>query len=150
MQLHLLQELVHVESGIMVVQSNHKTDGDLVLTQWIHEASTKSVGGQRPAQGVHHVVERSLRLPNLLHAKSIQLRISRADLLPLPISLSQQASSAFSHNRYPSGQIGWFSIAGAGLTTAVEPRGRRPDSSDSVPLDEKRIDGKAGEEVDAE
>src|SRR5215213_9445217 len=63
MQLHTLEELVHVECSVMIVPSNHKTDRDLVLTQRIHEASTKGVGGQGPSQSVDHSVERPLRLP---------------------------------------------------------------------------------------
>ena len=83
MQLHPLQQLVHVERRPPVVDADDDSERDEIRRQRIHEASAERIVRQRPAERVNDRVERLLRLPDLLHAEREDLRIVRADLLPL-------------------------------------------------------------------
>src|SRR5215210_2677184 len=98
MQLHPLQELMHVEVGVVVIEADDKAECNLGGTERIHEAATEGIGRQRPAQRMDDSVERTLRLPNLLYAERIQLRIGRADLLPLTVRLRQETPGPLCYN----------------------------------------------------
>ena len=83
MQLHPLEQLVHVERCVVVVQPNDQPDRDLARPERIHEAAAERVSGERPAQRVDDAIQRPLDLPHLLHPEREDLGIRGPHLLPL-------------------------------------------------------------------
>ena len=71
MALHPLQQHVHVERRLAVVEADHEAEGHEVRLQRIEEAAAEGVARQRPAQGVDDRVQRLLRLPELLHPERV-------------------------------------------------------------------------------
>ena len=83
MQLHPLQQLMHIERGVLVVQPDHEAERDHARPRGIDEAAAERVVGQRPAHGVDHAVERPLGLPDLLDTEREDLRVWGGTSLPL-------------------------------------------------------------------
>ena len=90
MQLHPLQQLVHVEARVVVVEPDHEAERDLVgPSGYMKLPPNASVGSGQPSVWMT-AVERPLHLPDLLHAEREDLRVGRADLLPLAPRLAEQ------------------------------------------------------------
>ena len=106
--------------------------------------------GQRPAERVDHRLERTLHLPHLLHAEREELRVGRADLLPLAPRLAQQPARPLGDDRDPRGEVGRLGVARRPAARPVEPRRRGADAAHRGAVHQQRIDRKAGEQVDAE
>ena len=77
--LELLQQIVRRERGVAVVEADDEADRDHVVAHRVDErAAALAVlrrGAKRPAQRVHHAVERLLHLPDLLHAQRVDLGV---------------------------------------------------------------------------
>ena len=99
MELHPLQQLVHVEARVVVVEPHDEAERHLGRAERIEEAAAEGVGRERPAQGVDDRVQRPLHLPDLLDAEREELRVGRAHLLPLAPGLAQRAAGALGDDR---------------------------------------------------
>ena len=150
MQLHPLEQLVDVETGVVIVEPDHDAQGDPVGAHRIHEAAAERVGGERPAQRMDHDVERLLRLPDFLDAEREDLRVRRTDVLPLQVGLTQVAAGAFGKHGDAAGEIGGLGEVGGRRPVATEARRRGAHPAHRVALDEQGVHREAGEEVDAE
>src|SRR5437762_53748 len=64
-----LQQLVHIECRLFVVEPNHDSDRDHRVRERIHEASAECVLRQRPSESVNYCVEWFLGFPDLLYAQ---------------------------------------------------------------------------------
>jgi hypothetical protein len=74
-QLQLLEQRVHVEARVVVVEADHEPERDDIRLERVHEAAAERVVREGPADGVDDGVERLLRLPDLLHAERVDLRV---------------------------------------------------------------------------
>ena len=73
MELHPLQQLVDVETRVVVVEPDHETERHLRRAERVHEAAAERIGRERPAQRVDDGAKRLLHLPQLLHAEREEL-----------------------------------------------------------------------------
>ena len=77
------------------------------------------------------------------------LRIGRADLLPLAPALAQQPPRPLGDHRHLRGDIGRLAIIGRRLAIAVETGRGGADAAHRVALHQQRVHRKPGEQVDA-
>ena len=79
MRLELLQEIVHGQLGVAVVEADDHADGDHVLTHRIDERAAElpelPTVPERPSHRVHDVAQRLRDLPHLLDAERPHLRV---------------------------------------------------------------------------
>src|ERR1044071_8631083 len=87
MRLQLLEQVVHRERRVAVVEPDDEADRDHVLAQRVDERAAELpeplAGAERPAQRVDDPVERLRDLPDLLHRKLPHLRLLTAEGEPL-------------------------------------------------------------------
>ena len=99
----------------MVVEADHQAERHLGRAERVDEAAAERVGRERPAQRVDDAVERPLHLPDLLHAEREDLRVGRADLLPLAPRLAQRPRVPSASDRHLRGEVGRLRVARARL-----------------------------------
>ena len=78
MRLQLLQQVVHRERRVAVVEADHHADAHVVVAHRVDERAAElavaSAGAQRPPERVDHLPQRLRHLPDLLHAERPRLR----------------------------------------------------------------------------
>jgi hypothetical protein len=111
---------VDVESRVVVVETHHDAERDLVLAERVHEAAAERVVRQGPAQGVDHGLERPLGLPDLLDPEREDLRVGGTHLLPLAPGLAQGPAGALGQHGDLCRHVGRLRVLGAGLSVAVQ------------------------------
>ena len=89
MPLQRLQQLMHVQRRIAIVEPDNQPERDEIRLERVDETAAKGVVRERPAQGMNHAIERLLRLPQLLDAECEDLGIVRRHALPLAPRLGQ-------------------------------------------------------------
>jgi hypothetical protein len=149
-QLHFLEQLMHVECDVVIVESHNESQCDLFRPERIHEASAERVRRQRPPQSMNHPVERARGPPYLLHAQCIQLWIGRTDLLPFTVCLRQQTASSLRNHGDLARQIGRRRVVSAGLAIPVQARRSGTHAAHGIAFDQQGVHRKAGEKIDAE
>ena len=125
-----LQQQVHVERRVAVIEPHHEAQRDQIRLEGIHEAAAERVPRQRPPQRVDHAIERLLRLPQLLHAEGKDLRVLRRHALPLAPRLRQQTPRPLGERRDVGDKIVGRRATGRRLPLAIESGGRGSDTND--------------------
>ena len=115
-RLQLLQQVVHGELRVAVVEPDHHPDREHVVAHRVDERAAELAvllrRAQRPAQRVDHAVERLRDLPDLLHAERPHLRVLALEPEPVERDAGQVALR-------PLGEHGHARVdIGAGLEVA--------------------------------
>ncbi len=152
MQLHPLQQLVHVEARVVVVEPDDQAERDLVGAERIHEASAECVGREAASRGCGSRRRAGARSP-----RPPSRRARRAADWASPTRCHSRQACA-SAPRVPSAttvilrrEIGRLGVAvPVRLPSRSRPEGvvRTPRTADA--LHQQRIDRESGEQVDAE
>ena len=164
MPLELLEQDVHVQTGIAIVEAHDEPQRNEVRLERIHEAPAECIAGQRPTERVDHAIERSLRLPQLFHAQREDLWVVGRDALPLTPRLREQPPRPLGERRDfrsdivrrctpPPGSrlpvADWVALF-ALVAVAIETGGRGPHAGNSGVPHEQLCRRKPGEHVDTE
>ncbi len=149
MQLHPLEQLVHVERCVVIVEADDEPDGNLSRPQGVHEAAAKRVRRERPAQRVDYAIQGPLHIPHFLHAEREDLGIRRAHVSPLAPGLRQHPTRPLGEDRDLRSDVGRLLIPGARLAAAIEAGCGGANAPHGLTLDQERRDGESRKEVDA-
>ncbi len=144
MLLHLLQQDVHVQRRLPIVEAHHEPERQEVGLERIEEAAAESVARQRPAQRVDDRVQRPLRFPQLLDPEGIDHGVGGAHLLPAQPGLGEGAARAFRQHRDPGPDVGGRRVAVARLAVALEAARRGAHAAHAALLDEQALGGGRG------
>ena len=125
MQFHPLEQAVHVERAVPVVEADHEPERDEVGRERVHEAPAEGVPRQRPSQRVDDPVELVPRLPQLFDAEGEQLRIRGRHLLPRAPRLRQHPAGPLGQYRHLRGEVIGREVGGERPAVAVEATRRR-------------------------
>ena len=149
MPLEPLQELVHIEAALPVVQADDQSERYKVRPHRVHPAATERVPRKRPAQRMDDPIEGLLHLPQLLDAQSEDLGVRRTHSLGLEPRLAERATCPLGQNRHPSTEIHGRHEAAPRPPLPVQASGHRPRSDDPALLDEQSVRREPGEYVDS-
>src|SRR5262245_1123762 len=147
MELHALEQLVHIERCVMIVEPNHEPDRYLFRAERIHEASAEGVGRKRPAEGMDHSIQRALDLPDFLYAEGKDLGIGGPDLLPGAPALAQRSACSLRQDRDFPRDIRWLLVARTRRARTVETSRGSANSANRITVNQQRFDRKAGKDV---
>ena len=137
MLLETLEEHVHIEIRIAVVEPHDQAQRDEIRLEWINKASAERVSRERPPQGVNHAVERLLRFPQLFDAERKDLRILRGNVLPLAPRLRQETTRAAGERRDLRRQVVRCRGAGRRFSVTIEACRRGPHAGNRRPAHEQ-------------
>ncbi len=93
--LESLQKQVDIEIGVLVIEADDQSERNLIFAVRVNETAAEGIGREWPAEGVDDPVQRFFDLPDLLDSQSKNLRVGRADALPLLPCLRKGAARAF-------------------------------------------------------
>ena len=146
-QLDPLEQLVDVECGVVVIEPHHQSKRYQVRLEWVHEAATEGIGGDRPAERVDDRIERPLGLPDLFHAERVDLRILGRHGLPLEPPLRQASPRPLGQHRYLGGEIVGRHVIRERPPRAIQAGRRGPDARNAPPIQQQARGREAREDV---
>ena len=149
MGLELLEEVVHREGRVMVLEPDDQADGQPVLAHRVDEAAAGLTvlarPAKRPAERVDHAVERARDLPHLLHAEAPDLRVHGAEAELLGERPCQMPLCPLAQHRGPGPDLDPRLVRGGRLPIAVEALVAGHDAADGAAVDEQRLGGRLGQ-----
>ena len=155
--LQALQQSVHVEPRVPVVEADDEAERDQVVGERVREAAAEAgaaeAGGgapraprapyQRPSHRVDDPVERPPDFPQLLDAQRVDLGIRRSHTLPVEIGLRKGSAGPLGEHGHARGDIHRRHEPTARLSAAVQ-AARRGSHADHVPpVHEKAVGGES-------
>jgi hypothetical protein len=149
-ELHTLQQNVHVQRCVVIIEPHNQAKRHLLGAERVHEASAEGVGWKRPTQGVNHSVKGALYLPHLFDAQREDLGVRGSDPLPLAPRLGEHATGPFREHRNSAGDIGRLLVTGPRRTGSVQASRCRANAPHGVSCHQKRFYGKSREDVHAQ
>ena len=149
MGLELLEEVVHRERRVVVLEPDDEADREPVLAHRVDEAAAGlavlSRPAERPAQRVDHAVERARDLPHLLDAEAPDLRVHRSEAELLGESASQVPLGPLAEHRGPGSDLDPRLVRGGRPALAVEPLVAGHDAAHGAAVDEQPLGGRLGQ-----
>ena len=110
MRLELLEQVVHGELDVAVVEPDHHAERDHVIAHRVDERAAElpvpRPAPQRPAHRVDHAVERPRDLPDLLHRELPHLRLLTAEGEPVESDAGEVALRPFGEHRDLGDEVG--------------------------------------------
>ena len=110
MPLQLLQEVVHGQLDVAIVEPDDHSERDHVLAHRVDEGTAElavlGCGSQWPAHRVDDPVQRTRDLPHLLHAERPDLRVLAGKSEVVERDAREMALRPFREHRHPRGEVG--------------------------------------------
>ena len=110
MALDLLQQVVHRERGVGVVEADDEPEAERVGAHRVGERAAELAVArlrlERPADRVHDALERALDAPHLLDAERVDLRVLGLQAEVLDGGAGEHALHAVGQHRRLRGQLG--------------------------------------------
>ena len=142
-RLELLEQVMHGERGVAVVEPDDQAERDLVLAHRVDEAAAAlpvpGLRPQRPAERVDDAIERACDPPQLLHAEAPDLRVLRREPECLRERGGQVALRALGEHGRLRVDLGAGLVRAERLAVAAEALVARDDAADGPAGHEQRV-----------
>ena len=137
---HALQQPMHIEPGVCIVETDDEPQRHQVVGERIRERAPEPVLHERPPHGVDDPVERTRHLPQLLDPQRVDLRIGGAYALPVEPGLGEGAPSPLGEHGHAGGEVHRRHVRSAArLPVAIEAARRRPHADHAVAVHEEAV-----------
>ena len=143
MELQLLQQVVHRQLDVAVVEADHHAERDHVVAHGIDERAAELAvlppAAQRPTERVDDAPQRPCDLPDLLHAERPHLRVLAGEVEVLERGAREVALRALAEDRHARLQVRARLEVGQRVAVPAAPLVAGPHADDAPAGDEQLL-----------